>query len=114
MNNIYAGFIIITAFASAVSQILLNISNNKIRKSHNIIFEYLNIYVMSSYFILLCVLIANIYIMQYVQLKIAHALAASTYVFVLILSKLILKERITKKKAIGNIIIIIGIVIFVT
>ena len=35
-----------------------------------------------------------------------------TYVFVLLLSWLILKEKITKGKLIGNLIIILGVVIY--
>lgn len=34
------------------------------------------------------------------------------YVFVMILSSIILKEKITKKKLIGNILILLGIMVF--
>ena len=36
----------------------------------------------------------------------------AAYVFVLILSKVILKERITRGKIIGNLIIILGIIVY--
>lgn len=98
MINVYAGLILITAFGSAVSQILLNISNQKQPKRKGRVFEYLNGYVISSYVILFSVLLANIYIMKYVPLKIAHVIAASTYFFVMILSRIVLKEKVTKKK----------------
>lgn len=113
MINIYAGLIFLTAFASAASQILLNVSNGKKRKKKSIVFEYLNGYVISSYVILFCVLLINIYIMKFVPLKIAHTFAASTYIFVMFLSKIFLKEKITTKKIIGNVLIIIGIVVFI-
>ena len=109
--NSYSFLILITAFGSAVSQILLNLSNRKEHKGR--IFEYLNLYVIGSYGILAIVLVANAYIMQFVQLKIAHALAATTYFFVMILSRIILKEKITKNKLIGNLLILLGITIFV-
>ena len=109
--NKFAYLIFLTAFASAVSQILLNISNRK--RYVNKFREYFNVYVISSYIILALVLIANIYIMKYVELKIAHALAATTYLFTMLLSKLILNEKITVKKIVGNILILIGIAIFV-
>ena len=111
MNN-YAWLVFITAFASAVSQILLNISNRK--KYPSRIREYLNIYVVSSYAILFLTLVANIYIMRFVDLKIAHALASSTYLFTMILSRIILGEKITRNKIIGNILIIIGMFVFVS
>ena len=110
MNSYYI-IIIINAFFSALSQILLNISADK--KYKNKLLEYLNTYVISSYGILFLVLIINIYCMRFVSLKNAHAVAASTYIFVLLLSRFILKEKITIKKIIGNIIIILGIIVFV-
>ena len=51
--------------------------------------------------------------MRYVPLKNAHTIAATSYVFALILSRIILKEKITVKKIVGNIIIILGIIVFV-
>lgn len=51
--------------------------------------------------------------MKFIDLKIAHALAASTYFFTMLLSRIIMKEPITKSKVIGNILIIAGIVVFV-
>ena len=106
MNNYYI-IIIINAFFSALSQILLNISADK--KHKNKLLECLNPYVIISYGILFLVLIINVYCMRFVLLKNAHAVAASTYIFVLLLSRVFLKEKITAKKIIGNIIIILGI-----
>lgn len=109
--NKYGFLIFLTAFASSVSQILLNLSNK--RKYSSKIREYVNVYVISSYAILSLVLVANTYIMRFVDLKIAHALAASTYLFTMILSRIIMKEPITKSKIIGNLLIIAGITVFV-
>lgn len=109
--NKYGFLIFLTAFASSVSQILLNLSNKREYKSK--IREYVNVYVISSYAILSLVLVANTYIMRFVDLKIAHALAASTYLFTMILSRIIMKEPITKSKIIGNLLIIAGITVFV-
>lgn len=109
--NKYYFYILCTAFASAVSQILLNISSRK--KYSKKIYEYLNPWVISSYVILAFTLLANIYIMRFIPLKIAHALAAATYIFVAILSRIVLKEKISIKNVIGLIMLCLGIVIFV-
>lgn len=111
LNKAYL-IIVGTAFASAVSQILLNYSNKK--EHENKIFEYLNPYVILSYCILFVVLALNVYTMRFVGLKEAHAVAASTYAFVLILGKIFLKEKITKNKIIGVLSISIGILIFIS
>ncbi len=111
MWNSYYWIIVGTAFASAVSQILLNYSNK--RKYSKRIYEYLNPFVILSYFILFIVLALNVYVMQYVGLKEAHAVAATTYIFVLVLGRLFLKEPITKYKAIGITLIMVGVIVFV-
>lgn len=111
MNNIYYLGVVGTAFASALSQILLNISAKKTYNSK--IREYLNKWVISSYMILAIVLVINVYLLKFMNLKEENAVASSTYVFVLILSKIFLKEEITWKKLLGNILIVIGILIFI-
>lgn len=111
MNNIYYLGVVGTAFASALSQILLNISAKKTYKSK--IREYLNKWVISSYVILAIVLVINVYLLKFMNLKEENAVASSTYVFVLILSRIFLKEEITWKKLLGNILIVIGILIFI-
>lgn len=111
MNNIYYWGVVGTAFASAVSQILLNVSAKKEYK--NKIREYLNKWVITSYVILAVVLVANVYLLKFMNLKEENAVAASTYVFVLILSRIFLKERITWKKFLGNLLIVVGILIFI-
>lgn len=111
MNNPYYFGVVLTAFASAISQILLNISARK--KYKKSIQEYLNPWVITSYGILVLVLIANVYLLGFMNLKEENAVAASTYVFVLILSRIFLKEKITWKKVLGNVLIIVGILIFI-
>lgn len=111
MLNSYYMIIVGTAFASAVSQILLNYSNKK--KYSKRIYEYVNPYVITSYIILFIVLAFNVYTMRFVGLKEAHAISASTYIFVLLLGRLFLKDKITVNKIIGILLIITGIIIFV-
>ena len=103
--------VVVTAFASAVSQILLNMSAEK--KYENRVKEYLNPWVVLSYMILAVVLVTNIYLLGFMNLKEENAIASLTYVFVLILSRIVLKEKITLKKILGNVLIIIGILIFI-
>lgn len=108
--NEYYFYILLTAFAAAVSQILLNVSAKKVYPSK--IREYLNPWVITSYLILGITLIANIYIMRFIPLKIAHALAATTYIYVALMSRIIFKEKIGKKKLIGLLLIVGGVIVF--
>lgn len=102
--------VVFNALASALSQILLNVSAR--RKHKGKIYEYLNPWVISSYGILFCVLALNIFAERYIPLKVAHAIAAVTYLFVALLSRLIFKEKITLRKAVGLLLIVGGIGVF--
>ena len=97
-------------FLSAVSQILLKKSAQKVYK--NPLFEYLNWRVITAYGIFFGVLLLNTYAYTQVDMKYGPVIDTFTYVFVLLLSWLILKEKITKGKLIGNLIIILGVVIY--
>lgn len=55
--------------------------------------------------------ILNIYILKYLEYSVALPLTAITYIWTMILSYWILKEKITKKKRIGLSLIIIGAVV---
>lgn len=111
MTNIYYLGVLGTAFASAVSQILLNISAAKPHK--NWIFEYLNPWVILSYAILFGTLAVNIYLLRFMDLKAQNAIASATYVFVMLLSRIVFGEKMTPKKVIGNLCIIAGILLFI-
>lgn len=110
MKNIYYLIVVFTAFLSSVSQVLLNLSNQK--KRGGIISEYVNPLVLLSYAILAFVLVLNTYVLKFIPMMDAHVIAASTYIFLLILSRIFLGERITLRKIIGNIMIIAGILVF--
>lgn len=97
-------------FFAAVSQILLKQSANK-KYSHPLR-EYLNWRVLVAYGIYFGVLLLNTYAFTRVDLKYGSVIDTFAYVFVLLLSYLILKEQFSKGKLIGNLIIIAGIIIY--
>lgn len=97
-------------FFSALAQLLLKQSANKEHKSW--IFEYLNWRVILSYTMSVLILLANTYAYTKVDMKYGAVIDTFTYVFVMVLSYLILKEKFTRPKLIGNLIIIVGILIY--
>ena len=97
-------------FVSAVAQILLKKSAGK--KYENRIKEYLNPYVIISYAIFFGATFCTIYAYKEVPLSLGPILAASEYIFVAVLSKLVLKEHISLKKFIGLSVIVAGIIIY--
>ena len=97
-------------FFTAVSQILLKQSSNI--KYENKILEYLNFRVILSYGMFFLILLLNTWCYTKVEMRYGPVIDTAAYVFVLLLSRLILKEKITKGKILGNLIIITGILIY--
>lgn len=97
-------------FISSVSQILLKKSaqveyGSKIK-------EYLNPRVIFAYIIFFGATLCSVLAYTKIPLSFGPILESAGYIFVAILSRLFLKERITKKKLIGLSTIIIGIIIY--
>ena len=97
-------------FFTAVSQVLLKQSAKQEHKSW--IFEYLNWRVILAYGITFTVLLVNTYAFTRVDLKYGAVIDTFIYVFVMVLSYLILREKFTKGQLIGNLIIISGVLIY--
>jgi drug/metabolite transporter (DMT)-like permease len=75
--------------------------------------QYVNGWVISGYTVMFLAIIANIWCMhQGVQLKELSIIESMSYLFVPILSRLIFKEQINKRKAVAIGIIIIGVIVF--
>lgn len=111
MNNIlFYVLMLVSAFITAVSQIMLKVSANK--KHRHFIFEYLNPYVMLSYAGYVLVLVINVIIYTKIDYRFGVVINSLSTVLIMVLSKLILKETMTKKKLIGNALIILGIACF--
>ncbi|MGN0355303.1 MAG: EamA family transporter, partial [Muricoprocola sp.] len=108
--NSYMMMMFVATFFSAISQILLKKSANREHKSW--IYEYLNWRVILAYFIFFSVLLVNTYAYTQVDMKYGAVIDAFTYVFVMLLSWLILREKFTKWKLIGNLIIVAGVIIY--
>lgn len=95
---------------SAFSQILLKKSANK---PHNGFWDqYLNKFVISGYILLLVTTLLSIWAYSGMSYKYGPPLESIGFIIITVLSALILKEKITKKKIVGVALIIAGILIF--
>lgn len=101
---------VLSALLAAYSQVLLKRSAGE--KYGHWIREYLNIKVFIGYALLASTIFLNIYAYRGVDYKLGPILACLSYVFVLIFSTIIFKEKITRNKLIGTALILSGIVVF--
>lgn len=97
-------------FISAISQIILKKSSNI--KYKNKIREYLNPKVLVAYTIFFLATLCNVFAYKYVPLSMGPILGATEYIFVAVLCYFLLKEKINKKKLIGLLTIVGGVIVF--
>ena len=98
-------------FVAAFSQILLKTSANKIHKSK--LKEYLNARVIAAFALFTLSAVMVMVVLRHIQLSLATILESSGYIYVAVLSYCLLKERISRRKLIGMVFVILGTVLFV-
>ena len=112
MNNgyIYIGLFLFSVFISSVSQIMLKTSAGKEYESK--LKEYLNLPVITAYGLFFLSTIATVFAYKYVNLSLGPVLEATGYIWVTVLGRLIIGEKVSKKKIAGLAVIITGIIVF--
>lgn len=103
-------FMFAGTFFTAFSQILLKQSANK--ESSGFLKEYLNWRVITAYGIFVGVLLLNTYAYTRVDMKYGAVIDTFSYVFVMLLSYVVLHEKFTKRKILGNLLIMTGIFVY--
>lgn len=112
MNSIifYVLILFASVIISAYSQILLKKAALKEHKSF--IYEYLNPFVIISYMIFFFAIFLDIIGLKKVPVSYIPIIESSSYVFVILFSKIFLKEEFSRKKLIAMILILAGIAVF--
>lgn len=101
---------ICSVFVASVSQIILKTSSGK--KYDSFIKEYLNPRVIIAYMLFFGTTFISLYAYKGLPLSMGPILEATGYIWVALLSFIILHEKITKSKLLGLAVIIAGIVIY--
>jgi drug/metabolite transporter (DMT)-like permease len=108
MLTLYIVIFISASLISAFSQILLKTAAKQAYSSW--IYEYLNVKVITAYFIFFLATLITVYCYKVVPLSTGAMLEATGYVFVTVLGRIILKERVSMQKIIGMALVIIGVI----
>lgn len=97
-------------FISAAAQIILKKSAGK--EYENTLREYLNIRVISAYAIFFLATLCTLVAYKGIPLKFGPILGATEYIFVTVMSKMILHEEVSRQKLIGLGLIMTGVIVF--
>ena len=103
---------LITPLLSAVSQLILKKAADNPKLTG--IRAYLNLPVILAYGLFFGCMLLNVVALRTLDLTVASVLEASGYIYVMVLSWLFLKEKITRRRLIGNLIIVVGIILTLT
>lgn len=104
-NSFYILLFIISIIIASFSQIILK----KGSKEKNI---FINKYTIVGYLLMLISTLFTLYGYKGVQLSLSQILQSLSFIFVAILSKVFLNEKISGKTIIGICLIIVGIIIY--
>ena len=107
---LYAGIMMFGTFISAISQVILKKAAGKIYE--NKIREYVNLPVISAYTIFVVATFLSVFAYKVVPLSMGPILESTSYIYITIFGVMIFKERLTKRKLIALITIIVGIVVY--
>lgn len=108
--NSYVFLLIASVLIASCSQIILKKSASK--EYSSIIREYLNVRVIIGYGMMFISTILTIFAFKGLDYKNGPIIESLGYIFIMFLSRIFLKEKITKKKIIGNSLILLGILVF--
>lgn len=112
MSNIvfYSLIYVFGVIISSIAQLLLKKSADI--KYDNKIKEYLNVKTIFAYFIFFSATIFTLFAYKGIPLSLGPILGATEYIFIIILSYIFLKEKISKRKLLGLMMVIIGILVY--
>lgn len=110
MMNRYMVFLLLSVAVAAFSQILLKKSAQKTYP--NVIREYVNAYVITGYAMMVASTLLTVAAYTGMDYKNGPVVEALGFPLILILSRMIFGEKLTKKKLLGNGLILIGILVF--
>ena len=100
---------LITPLLSAVSQLILKKAADDPRYTG--IRAYLNAPVILAYGLFFGCMLLNVVALRTLELTVASVLEASSYLYVMVLGFLFLREKVTPRRLIGNLVIVVGIVL---
>ncbi|MCI8333552.1 MAG: EamA family transporter [Lachnospiraceae bacterium] len=110
MVNKYALLFLLSVVVSSFSQILLKKSTQKTYPS--VVREYLNIYVITGYGMMVVSTLLTVGGYIGLEFKSGAVIESLGFVLVMFLSRFFFGEKITKKKLLGNSLILLGIFVF--
>ncbi len=102
--------LLLSVFISSVSQIILKKASQRIWKSR--LAEYLNVYVIGAYSLFFLSTVLTMLSLRHVPLSMQPVLESTGYIYVSVMGYFLLKENFCRRKVLGILVIILGILVY--
>jgi len=106
----YVAVALVSVVISSLAQILLKKSSSEQRK--HFIFDYLNIKVITAYGMIFLCMILMIYAFTGMYYRYGAVIESLAYLLIMLFSRIFLGEKITRRRVLGNCVIVLGVIIF--
>ena len=110
-ENKYALLLLLSVLISAISQVLLKKSATE--RHVNVVREYLNAKVIGAYVLFFAAVLIDLAALRYVPASFVPVIETSSYAFLMLLGRIVFKERISRAQAVGMVIVVAGIALYV-
>ena len=110
MITSYAAIAFVSVIFSSLAQVLLKKSSAE--KKKHWVFDYLNLKVCGAYAIMFVCILLMIYSFTGMYYRYGAVIESFSYLLIMVFSWLFLKEKVTRRRVIGNGLIIMGVLIF--
>ena len=101
---------LLSVFVASISQI--GLKKSALKKYPSTFKEYLNGWVVGSYCLFFASTLLTVLALKGISISFSNTIESSGYIFVSIFSFLFLKEKMSTKKIIGMIFIVVGILVY--
>lgn len=108
---LYTSFLFLSVIISAFSQVLLK--KSALKEHCSKLKEYLNPYVISGYAIFFAAVFLDMLALKKVPVSFIPIVESSSYVFIIIFSKIFFNEKVSTRKIISIAVIFTGLVIYI-
>jgi len=111
MTDLSMVFLVSMIIFTGFSQVLLKVGANKANmKKCNI--SYVNPYTLIAFSLYVLTTLLTVYALKDIPLNLFYASTSLKFVLILILSKLVLREKIDSSKAFAVLLILVGVMVF--
>jgi multidrug transporter EmrE-like cation transporter len=112
MIYLYIFLAVLVQFLVALAQLNLKIGSTRVSFDRPLVHNLNNKHLIISIFLFLLVPVLSVIVMREIDFSVFYSFTALNYFFIMLFSWKILKENIDKFRIIGNVLVIIGVVVF--